>query len=143
MDAKTDRKAATDSAADYNVYMKDCPARLVFDRLADKWSLLIVKILKEGPCRFNQLRREIEGISQKSLSHTLQKLERDGVVNRQAFPTVPVTVEYSLTELGTTLSALIEPLVSWAELHMEQVLRSQFQYDKRHVEQVARSNGSA
>lgn len=131
MSHKTDHNHATDTVTRYNVYLKGCPARLVFDRLADKWSLLIVKILKRGPCRFNQLRREIGGISQKALSQTLQKLERDGLVNRRAFPTVPVTVEYSLTELGETLSELIEPLVSWAETHIEEVLRSQGRYDER------------
>lgn len=131
MHAKAHHNHAADAVARYNVYLKDCPARLVFDRLADKWSLLIVKILKQGPCRFNQLRREIDGISQKALSQTLQKLERDGLVNRQAFPTVPATVEYSLTELGETLSKLIEPLVSWAETHIEKVLRAQLRYDKR------------
>ena len=134
MSPKAKRGRVTDTVAKYNVYLKDCPARLVFDRLADKWSLLIVKVLKQGPCRFNQLRREIEGISQKALSQTLQKLERDGLVNRKAFPTVPVTVEYSLTELGGTLSVLIEPLVSWAETHIEKVLRAGREYDKKHTE---------
>ncbi|PLZ01883.1 transcriptional regulator [Burkholderia sp. WAC0059] len=113
--------------------MKGCPARLVFDRLADKWSLLIVKILRAQPRRFNQLRREIEGISQKALSQTLQKLERDGLVDRHAFPTVPVTVEYSLTELGRTLAEIIDPLASWAEVHIEDVLRAQCRYDARRV----------
>ncbi|MEI7296311.1 helix-turn-helix domain-containing protein [Paraburkholderia tropica] len=134
MSPKAKRSHATDTVAKYNVYLKDCPARVVFDRLADKWSLLIVKVLKQGPCRFNQLRRAIEGISQKALSQTLQKLERDGLVNRKAFPTVPVTVEYSLTDLGRTLSELIEPLVSWSENHVEKVLRAQHSYDKRHAD---------
>ncbi|VVE33687.1 putative HTH-type transcriptional regulator YybR [Pandoraea iniqua] len=113
----------------YNVYMEGCPARLVFSRLADKWSLLIVKILRDDVQRFNQLRREIGGISPKALSQTLQKLERDGLVHREAFATVPVTVEYSLTELGHTLSELVEPLVEWAENHIEEVLRSQNSFD--------------
>ncbi|MFM0718225.1 helix-turn-helix domain-containing protein [Paraburkholderia strydomiana] len=117
--------------ARYNVYMRGCPARLVFDRLADKWSLLIVKVLQAEPRRFNQLRREIDGISQKALSQTLQKLERDGLVNRNAFPTVPVTVEYSLTELGKTLADLIAPLAAWAENHIEEVLRAHQQYEAR------------
>ena len=134
MGAKAKRNDTDEVVAKYNVYLKDCPARLIFDRLADKWSLLIVKVLKQGPCRFNQLRREIEGISQKALSQTLHKLERDGLVNRKAFPTVPVTVEYSLTDLGGTLPELIEPLVSWSETHIEKVLCAQLRYDKRHAE---------
>jgi DNA-binding HxlR family transcriptional regulator len=131
MRTNPERPLEDDLAEQYNVYLKGCPARLVFDRLADKWSLLIVGILRQQPHRFNQLRREIGGISQKALSQTLQKLERDGLVNRQAFPTVPVTVEYSLTQLGQTLSTLIEPLVSWAETHIEEVLSSQHHYDGR------------
>lgn len=134
MSVKSEPSHTDEIVAKYNIYLKDCPARLVFDRLADKWSLLIVKVLKRGPCRFNQLRREIEGISQKALSQTLQKLERDGVVNRNAFPTVPVTVEYSLTDLGKTLSELIEPLVFWAEANVDKVLRAQRRYDKRHAD---------
>ncbi|AXL50150.1 HxlR family transcriptional regulator [Paraburkholderia caffeinilytica] len=134
MDTKSERAYGKEVVAQYNVYLKGCPARLVFDRLADKWSLLIVGILRREPRRFNQLRREIDGISQKALSQTLQKLERDGLVNRNAFPTVPVTVEYSLTDLGKTLSELIEPLVSWAENHIEQVLRSQHRYDEQRTE---------
>nr|WP_240954113.1 helix-turn-helix domain-containing protein [Solimonas marina] len=110
---------------------------MVFDRLADKWSLLIVKVLRQGPCRFNQLRREIEGISQKALSQTLQKLERDGVVDRKAFATVPVTVEYSLTTLGRGLSDLIQPLAAWAEQHIEQVQRAQQRYDRRRTARTA------
>jgi len=122
-----------DVAARYSVYLKGCPARLVFDRLADKWSLLILGILRYAPRRFNQLRREIDGISQKSLSQALQKLERDGLVHREAFPTVPVTVEYSLTELGKTLSQLVEPLASWAEKHIDDLLVSQDRYDQDHA----------
>jgi DNA-binding HxlR family transcriptional regulator len=133
MDVQTKRSLSTKEVAHYNVYLKGCPARLVFDRLADKWSLLIVKCLLDEPRRFNQLRRDIEGISQKALSQTLQKLERDGLVNRHAFPTVPVTVEYSLTQLGKTLSKLVEPLAHWAESHIEEVLRSQDQYDDHHA----------
>lgn len=119
----------------YNVYMRACPARLVFDRLADKWSLLIVGILREKTFRFNQLRREIDGISQKALSQTLQRLERDGLVARKAFATVPVTVEYSLTDLGCTLAGLVDPLAHWAEAHMQEVLCAQRRYDEgRHMD---------
>lgn len=120
---------STELVAEYNVFSKGCPARLVFSRLADKWSLLIVKNLLAEPRRFNQLRRDIEGISPKALSQTLQRLERDGLVHREAFATVPVTVEYSLTELGKTLSRLVDPLVTWAHQHIEDVMRSQQDYD--------------
>jgi len=113
----------------YNVYSQCCPARMVLDRLADKWSLLLIGRLRGGSVRFNQLRREVEGISQKVLSQTLKKLERDGLVDRRAYPTVPVTVEYSLTTLGETLSATIESLSHWAESNIEAVVAAQRQYD--------------
>lgn len=123
--------AAPDDSLRYNIYAKNCPARMVFERLADKWTLLIVRLLQNGPLRFNKLRREIEGVSQKALSQTLRKLERDGLVNRQAFPTVPVTVEYSLTEMGLSLAGMIEPISSWAETNIEAVLQAQGRFDER------------
>lgn len=113
----------------YNVFHKNCPARMVFDRLADKWALLIVHMLEEKPIRFNQLRREIEGVSQKVLSQTLRKLERDGLVNREVIASVPVAVEYSLTELGRTLAEAVHPLKIWSEANIETVLKSQRAYD--------------
>ena len=113
----------------WNAYAHACPTRMVLDRIADKWAVLVLGLLGDGPVRFNQLRRQIEGISQKMLSQTLKSLERDGLVSRRATPTVPVTVEYSITPLGETLSATVESLRIWAETHMEQVLLSQQQYD--------------
>lgn len=115
----------------YNVYSRNCPARLVLDRLADKWALLVIGSLREGTLRFNQLRREVDGVSQKVLSQTLKKLERDGIVARTALPTVPVTVEYALTPLGGTLAETIEHLSSWAESNMEQIQAAQARYDRR------------
>jgi DNA-binding HxlR family transcriptional regulator len=115
----------------YDVYAQNCPTRMVLDRLADKWSLLILGRLSTEVVRFNQLRREVQGISQKVLSQTLKKLERDGLVLRRAYPTVPVTVEYSLSPLGQTLAATIEPLSRWAESHIETVLAAQRHYDGR------------
>ncbi|AFC86863.1 winged helix-turn-helix transcriptional regulator [Frateuria aurantia] len=117
----------------YNVYQQDCPARQMLDRLADKWSLLILTHLRTGPGRFNQLRRDIGGISQKALSQSLRKLERDGLVNREAFATVPVTVEYSLTALGLSLAVLVDPLAAWAEASIDTVLQAQRNYDQRHA----------
>jgi DNA-binding HxlR family transcriptional regulator len=113
----------------WNAYAHACPTRMVLDRIADKWAVLVLGLLGDGPMRFNQLRRQIEGISQKMLSQTLKSLERDGLVSRRATPTVPVTVEYSITPLGETLSATVDNLRIWAETHMEQVLLSQQQYD--------------
>jgi DNA-binding HxlR family transcriptional regulator len=112
-----------------NAYAATCPTRLVLDRVADKWAVLILGSLRDQPVRFNELRRVIEGISQKMLSQTLKSLERDGLVSRKATPTVPVTVEYSITPLGRTLSATVDGLRVWAETHIDKVLKAQQQYD--------------
>lgn len=114
----------------YNVYAQHCPARMILDRVADKWTLLILNILVERPMRFNQLKRDVEGISQKVLSQTLKNLVRDGFVERNVFPSVPVTVEYSSTPLGKTLAKPIAELTYWAEQNMERVLSSQKKFDE-------------
>lgn len=118
----------------YSVYSQDCPARQFLDRLADKWTMLIIGRLKMGETRFNQLRRDIEGITQKVLSQTLKKLERDGLIARRVFATVPVTVEYSLTPLGLTLAETIETLAHWAETHIDAMHAAQAHYDRRQAE---------
>lgn len=114
---------------DPNAYAAACPSRIVLDRVADKWTVLLLGILSKRPTRFNQLRREIEGLSQKVLSQTLKNLERDGLVTRKAFATVPVTVEYSITPLGKTLAGQMEELLRWAEKNVDQVLDAQRRYD--------------
>ena len=108
----------------YNVYAAKCPTRKALDRIADKWTALIVGLLGERTHRFGELRRSIDGISHKVLSHTLRSLERDGLVHRQPLPTVPPTVEYSLTPLGCTLVEPLGAIRAWAERHIEQVQAS-------------------
>ncbi|MGN6327925.1 MAG: winged helix-turn-helix transcriptional regulator [Rhodanobacter sp.] len=112
-----------------NPYSSNCPTRKVLDRVADKWAVLVLGLLVEGPIRFNRLRRAVEGISQKMLSQTLKSLERDGLVSRKAFATVPVTVEYAITPLGRTLATALDALRVWAETHMEEVVANQQKYD--------------
>lgn len=113
-----------------NVYASDCPTRVVLDRIADKWAVLVLGLLAGEPQRFNQLRRRIDGLSQKMLSQTLKSLERDGLVHRRAIATVPVTVEYSITPLGRTLADTVDGLRIWAEEHITEVQRAQKRYDK-------------
>ncbi len=113
----------------FDVYEDRCPTRMVLDRLADKWALLILDRLRDGPVRFNGLKRDIRGISQKMLSQTLKRLERDGLIGREAFPTVPVTVEYRLSPLGQTLTETVATLAHWAEHNMPAVLAAQAAYD--------------
>ncbi len=115
---------------EYDVYIQTCPTRLVLDRLADKWAVLVLGKLDEQPVRFNQLKREIDGISQKVLSQVLKKLERDGLVSRSVYATVPVTVEYAITPLGRTLTSTVAALTRWAEDNIEAVLEAQQKYDR-------------
>jgi DNA-binding HxlR family transcriptional regulator len=90
----------------------------------------VLGLLAAGPTRFNALRRQIGGVSQKMLSQTLKALERDGLVRRQVFPTVPVTVEYSVTPLGQTLAATLDSIRVWAEAHIAEVQKAQRRYDR-------------
>jgi len=101
------------------------------DRVGDKWAVLILLLLRDEALRFNRLRRAIEGISQKMLSQVLKSLERDGLVKRRAIATVPVTVEYSITPLGRTLAAAVDPLRDWAERNLKDVLAAQLRYDSQ------------
>jgi DNA-binding HxlR family transcriptional regulator len=112
----------------YNVYAAQCPTRQALDRIADKWTALIVGLLGERTHRFGELRRSIEGISHKVLTQTLRSLERDGLVHRETKPTNPPTVEYSLTPLGATLVAPLKSIRDWAEQHIEQVQAARAAY---------------
>ena len=108
----------------YNVYAAMCPTRQALDRIADKWTVLVIGSLAERPHRFGELRRAIDGISQKMLTQTLRSLELDGLVTRRVEPTVPVTVEYSLTTTGRTLTEPLKAIRCWAEQHIGEVLAS-------------------
>ncbi len=112
----------THSEPRWNPYSANCPTRVVLDRVADKWAVLVLGLLADGPVRFNRLRRRIEGVSQKMLTQTLKNLEADGLVTRAVFPTVPVTVEYALTPLGDSLAPALDALRRWAEENIEAVL---------------------
>jgi DNA-binding HxlR family transcriptional regulator len=114
-----------------DVYSADCPTRQILDRVGDKWAVLILLLLCDEPARFNGLRRAIDGISQKMLSQVLKSLERDGLVHRRVFATVPVTVEYSITPLGKTLAKAVDPLRDWAERNLKEVSAAQRRYDAR------------
>ncbi len=117
------------AAPNWNAYAAECPTRLVLDRIADKWTVLILGLLGQQPWRFNALLRKIEGLSQKVLSQTLKRLERDGLVSRTVFATSPVTVEYSLTPLGGTLADSLDALIRWAEDNIDAVQAAQRAFD--------------
>lgn len=111
-------------------YQAQCPTRLVLNRIADKWTVLVMILLENDVKRFSELRREIEGISQKMLTQTLRGLERDGLVTRKVYATVPPHVEYALTPLGHTLKDLLYAIKTWSETNIDAVLTAQKQYDK-------------
>lgn len=113
-----------------DAFNAQCPTRQVLDRIGDKWAVLILILLEQEPLRFNELRRRIDGISQKMLTQTLRSLERDGLVSRAIFATVPVTVTYSLTPLGQTLVATVHGLTQWAETHIGEVQEAQRRFDR-------------
>jgi DNA-binding HxlR family transcriptional regulator len=108
---------------------RKCPVRDVLDRLGDAWSVLVVLTLGQGPQRFNALRRRIDGISQRMLTLTLRKLERDGLVSRRVIPTNPPQVEYALTGLGRSLAVPIDALTRWAAEHQPMVEAARRAYD--------------
>jgi DNA-binding HxlR family transcriptional regulator len=112
-----------------DAFNSNCPTRLVLDQIADKWTVLVLGALDSGPVRFNALKRRLQGVSQKMLAHTLRQLERNGLVDRRAFPTVPVTVEYSLTPLGDALTQPVNALRAWAETNISLMLAAQQRFD--------------
>jgi DNA-binding HxlR family transcriptional regulator len=109
----------------------DCEVRQILDRIADKWSLLVIALLERRSLRFSELRREIEGISQRMLTVTLRQLERDGLVKRKAYPVVPPRVDYELTDMGCTLHETIKALVTWTEEHQSAIAAARAAYDER------------
>lgn len=115
------------------LYSGACPTRAALDRIANKWTTLVIGLLEDDdklPKRFSELRRGIGGISQKMLTQTLRNLERDGLVNRTVYPEVPPRVDYELTALGRTLIEPIAALRDWAVEHINEVTVAQDKYDQ-------------
>ena len=120
----------------YNIFQQHCPARLFFEKIADKWVLLILNILEHETQHFNLLKKNIEGISPKVLSQKLKMLERDGFIERKIQDTSPIRVDYSLTPLGQNVAAMAYQLKEWAETKIEQVLAAQIIYDEKILDQA-------
>ena len=117
------------TVGDWDPYRRDCPSRRLLDRIGDRWTVLIVGALDAGPRRFTEIATEVEGISQKMLTQTLRSLERDGFVERTAYPVVPPHVEYELTPLGRSLQDPLRALERWAVDNMDAVAARQNDYD--------------
>ena len=112
---------------------EDCQVRQILDRIADKWSLLVIALLDEKTLRFGELGREIDGISKRMLTVTLRNLERDGLVLRTVYAEVPPRVEYELTPLGRTLLGTTQALVSWSEEHQGQIAQARMAFEDAHA----------
>lgn len=114
-----------------DIYDVTCPSRSVIKMLADKWTMLVLESLSSGPMRFGELRRQVGGVTQKMLTQTLRSLERDGLVLRVVYPSAPPSVEYSLTPLGVSITAITGQMCHWAEDNMKPVLIARLNYDAR------------
>jgi DNA-binding HxlR family transcriptional regulator len=111
---------------------EDCRAvSSVLARIGDKWSVLIIVLLGDGPKRFNEIKRMVGGISQRMLTLTLRGLERDGLVKRTQFPTIPPRVDYELTQLGRSLWDAVKPLGEWAQGHVRHITKARAAFDKK------------
>lgn len=108
----------------------DCPARLLFDQIADKWSMMVLTVPDGGPLRFNAIKRLLEGITQKALTQCLRRLERNGLVSRRVIPASPVAVEYGITPLGRSLQVPFKALYAWTLNHYPAVAEARSTFDQ-------------
>ena len=112
-----------------NVFIKVCPSRDVISRLSGKWTILILALLKDSPKRFNQIKKEIEGISQKVLTENLRSLERDGLVSRKVYTQSTLRVEYNTTSESKELLKIIKQLTNWSEQNWLKLKRNNELHD--------------
>jgi DNA-binding HxlR family transcriptional regulator len=124
-------RAKRAAAYEGDLFDPDCPTRLVLDRIGDKWTVLVVLLLSDGPMRFTDLRGHLGRVAPKVLTQTLRRMERDGLVTREIFAEVPPRVEYTLTDLGHSLIDPIAVIGDWAEVHVHRVTAAQAAYDAR------------
>lgn len=114
-----------------------CPQRLILEHVTSRWGVLVLLALEERSFRFSELRREIGGVSEKMLAQTLQTLERDGIVHRDAKPVIPPRVDYSLTGLGREVAAQVGALAEWTERRMTAVQEARRTYDEARAAQAS------
>lgn len=130
MATKTAAQRRTEARRAYDAYIQECPTRHLLDRISDKWVSLLLNALADGPRRYSDLSRIVTGVSQKMLTQSLRSMERDGLISRTVTPSVPVRVDYELTELGQTLLPVMRAIKSWAETYIEDVLAAREIYDR-------------
>ncbi len=109
----------------------NCPSRLLFDQIADKWSMMVLTVLDGGPMRFNSIKRKLDGVTQKALTQCLRRLERNGLVSRRVIPVSPVAVEYEITPLGRSLQPPFKALYTWTLDHLDAVETARQAFDGR------------
>ena len=122
--------ASVSASAGGDPYQQGCPTRRILDRIGDRWTVLVVGALGDGTARFSELKRRIEGISQKMLTQTLREMERDGLVTRTMYAQVPVRVDYRLTDAGLSLRGPLKALEEWSIEHLGTVTTAQESYDQ-------------
>ena len=113
----------------WDPYDRNCPSRKVLDRIGDRWSVLVVGALSQGPLRFSELAKRVDGVSQKMLTQTLRGLERDGLISRTMYAQIPPRVEYQLSESGTSLAQPVLALENWAKENMPIIMSARETYD--------------
>lgn len=109
----------------------NCPSRLLLDQIADKWSVLILSVLCAEPLRFNVIKRRLDGITQKALTQSLRRLERNGIVERRVITASPIAVEYRITSLGHTLKQPFETLYNWTVDYLPEVEQARATFDSQ------------
>src|SRR6187402_47775 len=117
--------------ADRFTFSVNCPSRLLFDQIADKWSMMVLTVLDAAPMRFNGIKRHLEGVTQKALTQCLRRLERNGVISRRIIMTSPIGVEYTITPLGRSLLGPFQALHAWTMEHLDEVEQAREAYDGR------------
>jgi len=110
-------------------FSSDCPSRSLFDQIADKWSMMVLAVLDDGPLRFNAIRRRLEGVTQKALTQCLRRLERNGLVARHVLSLSPVAVQYDITPLGRTLQQPFRQLYEWTQFSLPMVEEARRRFD--------------
>ncbi|WP_458112566.1 helix-turn-helix transcriptional regulator [Arthrobacter sp. R1-13] len=108
----------------------DCPSRVVFQRIGDKWASLVIQVLTDGPVRFSELRKMVQVVTPKVLTQTLRSLERDGLITRKVYAQVPARVDYTLTDLGRSLLVPLSQLREWAENNVPAIIDARDAYDE-------------
>ncbi|CAO3431760.1 winged helix-turn-helix transcriptional regulator [Azospirillum endophyticum] len=109
----------------------NCPSRLLFDQIADKWSMMVLSVLDAGPMRFNGIKRHLEGVTQKALTQCLRRLERNGLISRRVIMSSPIGVEYAITPLGRSLQLPFKALYAWTLEHLDEVEQARQAFDGR------------